>query len=117
MKLKLAYKLKRKDVISVGIMVIIVLLLFLARGVDYQPGITETCSNCAKDIGVMDREGHFEEMLWNGVRHVHNSANDNLIQFTQANSFQPTKDNTIQNCIDCHNDTPDAQADSMGKFG
>lgn len=116
MKLKLAYKLKRKDVISVGIMVIIVLLLFLARGVDYQPGITETCSNCAKDIGVMDREGHFEEMLWNGVRHVHNSANDNLIQFTQANSFQPPKDNTIQNCIDCHNDTPDAQADSMGKL-
>ena len=63
----------------------------------------------------MERAGHYEEMLWNGAQHVHNSSNDNLIQFTRPNTFQPKNQREeIKNCIDCHNNKPDAKADSLG---
>ncbi|MEJ2179624.1 MAG: hypothetical protein P8Y28_04110, partial [Gammaproteobacteria bacterium] len=114
MKLKLAYKLTRKDIISVTLMSLVVLLLFLVEGVDYQPGITKDCNGCKSDLGKLDRVGHFEEMLWNGVRHVHDSSNDNLIQFTKANNFISPNEREIQNCVDCHNDSPTSKADSLG---
>ena len=116
MKLSLAYKLTKRDIISVAVMSGVILLLFLVEGVDYQPGVTKDCNGCKTDLGQLDRIGHFEEMLWNGVRHVHDSSNDNLIQFTKANNFLSPNDGEIQNCIDCHNDGPMAKADSLGNM-
>lgn len=115
MKLSLAYKLRRKDITSLVVMSGFLAFVFLIQGVDYNPGITLDCDSCTQDIGSMDRSGHYEEMLWNGVRHVHNSSNDNLIQFTKKNNLLPiVKKQTIKNCIDCHNDTPDAKSKSLG---
>ena len=74
MKLKLAYKLTRKDIISVTAMSLVVVLLFLVEGVDFKPGVTKDCDGCKTDLGQLNRVGHFEEMLWNGVRHVHDGG-------------------------------------------
>jgi thiosulfate dehydrogenase len=115
-RLSLAYRLTTKDIVSLIIMSIFVALLFLIRGVDYLPGVSKVCDSCTQDIGPMDRAGHFEEMLWNGVRHVHNSSNDNLIQFTKQNNFLSSKKQSIENCIDCHNDGPDAKSESLGSL-
>lgn len=114
MKFSLAYKLTKKDIISVAVMSVIVLLLFLFKGVDYQPGVTKDCDICKKDIESRNRIGHYEEMLWNGVRHVYDSSNDNLVQFTKANNFLYANNRKIKNCIECHSDSPDAQAASLG---
>lgn len=65
---------------------------------------------------LMVRGGHFEEMLSNGVRHVHNSSNDNLVQFTKSNNFISSDSRNVGNCIDCHNDSPTAIAESLGSL-
>jgi len=115
MKLKLAYKLKKSDVASVLVMAVILVVIFLAHGVDYKPGVSPDCEACKLDIGPMARAGHYEEMLWNGTQHVYHSSNDNLVQFTRPNNLQPGNNSeVIKNCIDCHNDRPGAKADSLG---
>jgi len=117
MKISLAYKLTKKDVVSLLVMSASLALLFLIRGVDYHPGVIQECESCIQDIGPMDRAGHYEEMLSNGVRHAHNSSNDNLIQFTKSNHFlSSNKNQSIANCIDCHNDAPDAKSASLGSL-
>lgn len=116
MKIKLAYKLKKKDIFSVVGLSLFIALLFVIKGVDYQPGVYGSCSDCVADIGNMERAGHYEEMLWNGVRHVHHSSNDNLLQFTRTNDFLPSDNNSVENCIDCHNDRTDARAMSLGEL-
>jgi len=96
-------------------MSVFIILLILFQGFDYEPGITQDCDSCILDIGPMDRAGHYEEMLWNGVRHVHNSSNDNLSQFTKSNHFLSNANKkTIGNCIDCHNNSPDSQSEPLG---
>ena len=103
MKLSLAYKLKKKDIAILIVMSVFLILLIFIKDFDYRPGITLDCDSCIQDIGTMERSGHYEEMLWNGVRHVHNSSNDNLIQFTKTNHLRfAQKEQTIENCIDCH---------------
>jgi cytochrome c len=115
MKFSLAYKLSWKDIISVVVMSLVLGLLFLFRGVDYHPGVSDECKSCIKDIGTMPRGGHYEEMLWNGVRHVHHSSNPNLSQFTKSNGLLAVNNHqTTKNCIDCHNDSVTAQAPSLG---
>jgi len=115
MKFSFAYKLTKKDILSVAVMSAVVVGLFLVQGVDYQPGITKDCEVCNQDIEKRERIGHFEEMLWNGERHVYDSSNDNLIQFTRANTFNKALSKSkIKNCIECHNDEPGAQAASLG---
>jgi len=114
MKFSFAYKLSIKDVVSVVVMSAVVITLFVVKGVDYQPGVTKDCEICNQDIQQRDRIGHFEEMLWNGERHVYDSSNDNLIQFTRANTFANSKKEKVTNCIECHNDTPKAKAASLG---
>ena len=115
MKLSLAYKLKKKDIASLIVMSVFLTLLIFIKDIDYRPGITLNCDSCTQDIGPMERSGHYEEMLWNGVRHVHNSSNDNLIQFTKTNHLQfAQKEQTIENCIDCHNEGPASKAPSLG---
>ena len=113
--MKCAYKLKKSDFVSVLVMAVILVVIFLINGIDYQPGVSADCEACRLDIGPMARSGHYEEMLWNGTKHVYHSSNDNLIQFTRPNNLQPASNSeVIKNCIDCHNDTPDAKADSLG---
>ena len=116
MKLSFAYKLTGRDMISLVIMSIILGLLFLVQGVDYQPGVAEDCKGCAKDVGPMERAGHYDEMLWNGAQHVHNSFNDNLAQFTKPNHFLSAGQHSNKNCIDCHNDKPGSPSVSLGEL-
>jgi len=117
MKLSLAYKLKQKDLFYVMIMAALILMLFFFHGIDNKPGTTLNCESCTQDIGTMERAGHFEEMLSNGVRHVHHSSNDNLIQFTRPNSFLlGLQKKNIKNCIECHNDEPGAVSKSLGEL-
>ncbi len=114
MKFSWAYKLKRRDIASLWVMSILLGFLFLIKGVDFQPGVADDCAGCAQDIGPMERAGHYEEMLWNGVQHVHNSFNDNLSQFTKANHFLSAGQQTTKSCIECHSDNPGAPAVSLG---
>jgi len=117
MNISLAYKLRRKDVFNVLLMSVFLILLFFVHGIDKTPGITVNCESCTSDIGSMDRSGHYEEMLWNGVRHVHHSSNDNLIQFTKPNQLLSTQQNqVIKNCIECHNDSPGSASESLGEL-
>ena len=115
MKSKFAYKLGKKDLLSVTLMSAVMGLIFFFHGVDYHPGVSAGCNGCSQDAGKMERGGHYEEMLWNGVQDVHDSYNDNLIQFTKANTLSPaSKKPSVGNCFDCHNDLPNAKAASLG---
>lgn len=111
-----AYTLTRKDAISVAVMLTFLVALLLLKDINYYPGVIEQCATCVEDVGSLERAGHFEEMLWNGVRHVHHSSNDNLVQFTKANGFTLTNKSAVKNCIDCHHESSDSAAPSLGSL-
>ena len=115
-KMTFAYKLTKKDAISVTVMFAFLVVLLLLKDINYHPWEIEECATCEEDVGSLERAGHFEEMLWNGVRHVHNSSNDNLIQFTRANGFASPSATAVKNCIDCHSERPGAAAPSLGSL-
>ncbi len=114
--MNLAYKLNKKDAIGVVLMTALLVALFYFRGVDYDPGVSESCEKCSTDVGSMERAGHFEEMLWNGALHVHHSSNDNLVQFTRSNGLVAADKSSVKNCIDCHSEGADAVAPSLGQL-
>lgn len=114
--MNLAFKLTKGDVFSVAVMAGLLAALFYFNGVDYHPGVSETCDACRADVGPMERGGHFEEMLWNGALHIHHSSNGNLVQFTKANGFAAADTSAIKNCIDCHSERRDAVAPSLGEL-
>ncbi len=116
MKLSFAYRLKKKDLVSVAAMAAVVALIMGIRGIDHHPGVIESCPGCIEDIGTLEREGHYEEMLWSGVRHVHESFNESLAQFTRSNGFLSGTTGTTKNCIDCHNESPQSEAPSLGEL-
>ncbi len=115
MRFKLAYRLKKSDLLTVAVLAVGIGALLFFKGVDRAPGVTPDCPECRADVGSMERGGHYEEMLWNGAQHVHHSSNESLLQFTRANRLRvDSKDAKIANCVDCHGDGPDAAAPSLG---